>query len=102
MIAPIIKLKELIAIHNITSHYKHTQLKVTITTYVVCGILLLFSLAVALRTCFLPEKCRLFSILFLLIIGYLAGISGSFCIQEFFAIGSQRNIIFNKLAQEKL
>ena len=92
----ILKLEELVVVHNITSTYIDAQTKITYTTYSMLGTLFAFGFVVGVRSCWLKHKYWLLLIQFILLIAYAAGISGGYCLQEFYLIGSKRSILINK------
>jgi hypothetical protein len=98
----IVKLEDIVIVHRITSKYIDAQTKITYTTYAVLGTLFVFSSMVCIRSCWLKQKYRLLLMQLILLLGYAAGISGGYCLQEFYEIGSKRSILINRTDQEKL
>ena len=98
----IVKLEDLVIVHRITSTYIEAQTKITYTTYAMLGAMFVFSGIVAIRSCWLKQKYRLLLIQVILLLGYAAGISGGYCLQEFYELGSKRSILINKTDQDKL
>ena len=98
----ILTLKHLEEIHLLTSTYIEAQTKVTLTTYIVFGTLLFFCSIVTIRSMFLKYKFHLLIMQIILLIGYTFGLTGGYCLQQFYVIGSQKGFIFDKVEQERL
>lgn len=101
MITPYIKFEDLIKLHNeVVSIYQY-QKAVNVLTYIVCGVLLIASVAVFIRIIIkVRDNAFLIFVLIMLIVGCSAGICVAYIVQDLFRIAYSFEVLIHTTTRQ--